>query len=125
MTSSQVFDCASLLQRFEGVRARSLKLQENWSDEDCLLQAMPDASPVRWHLAHTTWFFETFVLDSMQPSYSTFDRSFGHLFNSYYQSIGTPFPRAQRGLLSRPGRAGFYATESTWKLPWASCCKAP
>ncbi len=63
---------------------------------------MPDASPTRWHLAHTTWFFETFVLRSL-PGYEVVHPQFEHLFNSYYNSVGTQFPRPRRGLLSRPG----------------------
>jgi ergothioneine biosynthesis protein EgtB len=63
---------------------------------------MPDASPVRWHLAHTTWFFETFALPRAGASYQPWDASFAYLFNSYYNTIGTQFPRAQRGVLSRP-----------------------
>jgi ergothioneine biosynthesis protein EgtB len=63
---------------------------------------MPDASPIRWHLAHTTWFFETFVLLKAKPQTQAFDPHFQQLFNSYYNAIGEPFPRAKRGMLSRP-----------------------
>jgi ergothioneine biosynthesis protein EgtB len=66
---------------------------------------MPDVSPTKWHLAHTTWFFETFVLDTANPTYRAFDASYGYLFNSYYNSVGAMHPRAERGLLSRPGRS--------------------
>lgn len=71
------------------------------SAEDCCIQSMPDVSPTRWHLAHTTWFFETFVLAG-QGGYSRFDESFEYLFNSYYNSVGEQFPRDRRGLISRP-----------------------
>ena len=67
-----------------------------------MVQSMPDTSPARWHMAHTTWFFETFILGS-QPDYTPFDDQFQFLFNSYYNSVGDQFPRPQRGLISRPG----------------------
>lgn len=71
------------------------------SPEDCCIQSMPDVSPTRWHLAHTTWFFETFIL-AEQRGYRRFDESFEYLFNSYYNSVGEQFPRQRRGLISRP-----------------------
>ncbi len=63
---------------------------------------MPDASPVKWHLAHTTWFFETFVLIPHAPGYEPFHPSFGYLFNSYYNAVGDRLPRPRRGLMTRP-----------------------
>lgn len=87
--------------RYELTRARSLKLTRGLSAEDQALQSMPDASPVKWHLAHTTWFFETFFLRD-QPAYKRFDPRFAYLFNSYYNAEGDRHPRPQRGLLSRP-----------------------
>jgi ergothioneine biosynthesis protein EgtB len=70
--------------------------------EDCVVQSMPDVSPTRWHLAHTTWFFETFVLRKADASYRSPDPQFEYLFNSYYNTVGDQFPRSRRGLLSRP-----------------------
>ncbi len=64
---------------------------------------MPDASPTKWHLAHTTWFFETFILSRLQPNYRVFDEAYGFLFNSYYEALGARHPRPDRGLLTRPG----------------------
>ncbi|QJE72983.1 ergothioneine biosynthesis protein EgtB [Aerophototrophica crusticola] len=86
---------------FSAVRARSLALAEGLSAEDMVVQSMPDASPVKWHLAHTTWFFETFVLGphgGRQP----WRAEWGFLFNSYYDAIGDRHPRPKRGLLTRP-----------------------
>jgi len=83
------------------VRAASLALVASLSPEDMLAQSMPDASPVKWHLAHTTWFFETFVLAEL-PEFRPFHPGYAALFNSYYNSVGAPYPRGQRGLLTRP-----------------------
>src|SRR5262249_17048593 len=70
--------------------------------EDYVIQSMPEASPVKWHLAHTTWFFETFVLSAHVSDYRPFDPRFKFLFNSYYNAVGPLWARPQRGLLSRP-----------------------
>lgn len=90
------------LQRYRQVRASSLALLPYLSAEDCCVQAMPDASPLKWHLAHTSWFFETFLL-ARAEDYVPFNPAFRHLFNSYYNGIGAQFPRLQRGMLTRPG----------------------
>src|SRR5436305_2334076 len=92
-----------LLQGFRDVRAATLALAAPLGPEDCAIQSMPDASPVKWHLAHTTWFFETFVLAPDVPGYRPFDPAFGYLFNSYYNAVGDRLPRARRGLMTRPG----------------------
>ncbi|ASM49908.1 hypothetical protein PESP_a1852 [Pseudoalteromonas espejiana DSM 9414] len=88
--------------QFHYARQYSLSLVKHLSAEDCQLQAMDDASPMKWHLAHTTWFFETFLLAKHLPNYTVFDESFKVLFNSYYNGIGEQFKRANRGSLSRP-----------------------
>ncbi|MFG0262960.1 MAG: ergothioneine biosynthesis protein EgtB [Novipirellula sp. JB048] len=89
---------------YRATRRFTDRLVEPLSAEDCVVQSMDDASPVRWHLAHTTWFFETFLLRP-QSGYRVFNPHFGFLFNSYYNSIGKQYPRSQRGLISRPGLA--------------------
>ena len=83
-------------------RQRTEALVQRLSAEDMAVQSMPDASPTKWHLAHTTWFFEAFLLLVHKPGYRSFDRSYGYLFNSYYETLGPRQPRAQRGLLTRP-----------------------
>ncbi len=97
-------DVSVLVERYRAVRARSLALIAGLSAEDCAAQAMPEASPQKWHLAHTSWFFETFVIPAGAP-YRSPDQRYRHLFNSYYQGIGPPYPRAQRGLVTRPSLA--------------------
>jgi len=89
-------------QAFEQVRKTTLALARPLSAEDCQVQSMPDASPVKWHLAHTTWFFETFLLERFDPAYTPCNPHFRVLFNSYYNAVGDKHPRPQRGLLSRP-----------------------
>lgn len=93
----------TLLTRFENVRMATTRLAEPLSDEDCCAQSMCDASPVKWHLAHTTWFFETFVLERFEPGFQPFNAAFRVLFNSYYNGVGAQHPRSQRGLITRPG----------------------
>src|SRR5690606_5184254 len=87
---------------FEEVRATTLRLAEPLSEEDCVVQSMPDASPVKWHLAHTTWFFETFVLERFERGFKPFHPAFRVLFNSYYNGVGEKHPRPERGMLTRP-----------------------
>lgn len=94
-----------LAEQYGAVRRRSLMLAGPLSDEDCGAQSMPDASPVKWHLAHTTWFFETFVLEPHEAGFAPFNPAFRVLFNSYYNGIGERHPRARRGLLTRPPMA--------------------
>jgi ergothioneine biosynthesis protein EgtB len=91
--------------RYAQVRAATLALADGLSAEDCALQSMPDASPVKWHLAHTTWFFETFVLEPHLPGFAPFDPAFRVLYNSYYVQVGARHPRPERGLISRPALA--------------------
>jgi ergothioneine biosynthesis protein EgtB len=93
---------AASIDDYAAVRGTTVALTMPLSAEDCALQSMPDASPVKWHLAHTTWFFETFVLEPHVRGYRTFDRAYGYLFNSYYNAVGERHPRPERGMLSRP-----------------------
>jgi ergothioneine biosynthesis protein EgtB len=93
----------SIFESYAAVRARTQALIEGLSEADCQVQSMPDASPLKWHLAHTTWFFETFVLERFAVGFKPFDPAFRVLFNSYYQGVGEQYPRTQRGLVTRPG----------------------
>ncbi len=91
-----------LTRRYRSVRRWSEALCEPLAVEDFVVQSMPDASPTRWHLAHTTWFFETFALARWERDYRPVNDDYQVLFNSYYNSVSEQFPRAQRGLLTRP-----------------------
>jgi ergothioneine biosynthesis protein EgtB len=95
-------DRKNLIEGYRQVRAFSRKLCEPLATEDFVVQSMPDVSPTRWHLAHMTWFFETFVLRDAVPGYKEHNPHYSFLFNSYYNTVGSPFPRALRGLLTRP-----------------------
>ena len=93
---------SALASRFAAVRALSADLVAPLSDADATIQSMDDASPAKWHLAHTTWFFETFVLRDHVPGYQLFDERWPFLFNSYYEAEGQRHARPRRGMLSRP-----------------------
>ncbi|MCB9854406.1 MAG: ergothioneine biosynthesis protein EgtB [Phycisphaerales bacterium] len=93
---------ASILADYASIRATTLRLVESLSAEDCAIQAMPEASPAKWHLAHSTWFFEAFVLAPNIVDYTPISETYLYLFNSYYNAMGRQFHRPHRGLLSRP-----------------------
>lgn len=98
---SAVSERAALLaERYRAIRQMTERLSAPLTPEDCAVQSMPDCSPVKWHLAHTSWFFETFALES--TAYRPFHPQFRMLFNSYYQTVGAQYSRPQRGLLTRP-----------------------
>ncbi|MBI3715033.1 MAG: DinB family protein, partial [Betaproteobacteria bacterium] len=99
----------SLRDRFLRVRNLSERLAAPLSAEDCSLQSMPDASPTKWHLAHTSWFFETFLLEQYQPDFKPFHAAFRVLFNSYYNGVGDKHPRHERGLIATPDFANVLA----------------
>src|SRR5260370_4682670 len=88
--------------RFEAIRRETESLAANLTPEDQAIQSMPEISPTKWHLAHTSWFFETFILGPFDPGYRVCDPAFAYLFNSYYEAVGPRHPRPERGLLSRP-----------------------
>ncbi len=92
----------SLPNQFKKIRIRTIELCAGLEPEDYVVQSMADASPAKWHLAHTTWFFENFILAERLPEYRRFNADYHHLFNSYYYSAGEMYPRPRRGLLSRP-----------------------
>jgi len=91
-----------LAARYSRIRRVSLEICEPLQTEDFVVQSMPDASPTKWHLAHTSWFFEQFLLKPLLAGYRAFHPDFEYLFNSYYQSVGRMHARPQRGLLTRP-----------------------
>ena len=94
-----------LADRYQRVRALSERLAQPLELEDCVAQSMPDASPVKWHLAHTTWFFETFVLRRVERNFRVYREGWAYLFNSYYEAEGQRIAREQRGLITRPTMA--------------------
>ena len=94
-----------LLARWIACRTRSVELAEPLSDADATVQSMADTSPTKWHLAHTTWFLEEFILKKFIASYRAYDPQYGFLFNSYYEAVGARHPRPLRGLLT-PAKPG-------------------
>ncbi|HYJ29440.1 MAG TPA: DinB family protein, partial [Allosphingosinicella sp.] len=101
-TNIRAGDARDAAGHYRVVRALSRAIAAPLSDADATIQPMADASPAKWHLAHTTWFFETFVLRDHVPGYRPFDARWAYLFNSYYEGEGERHPRARRGMLSRP-----------------------
>src|SRR5262249_4309188 len=90
-----------LTDRYRAIRAETEARAAPLSPEDQQIQSMPDCSPTKWHLAHTTWFFETFLLADL-PGYTAFNSAYAYLFNSYYEAVGPRHPRPARGMLTRP-----------------------
>jgi ergothioneine biosynthesis protein EgtB len=105
----QALSSSAVADEYVRVRRTTEQLCEPLEIEDYGLQSMPEASPVKWHLAHSTWFFETFVLKAHGANYRPHRSDFEYLFNSYYNAVGSPWPRARRGLLSRPTVSEVYA----------------
>lgn len=102
-------DHDQLAARFAASRAQSEALAAHFSAEDWMLQSMEAASPIKWNLAHTSWFYETFILEPFAPGYERFDETFGYLFNSYYNQVGAMHARARRGVISRPSGSSVLA----------------
>ena len=114
---------SSLADQFLAVRAQTEALAKPLTPEDCQLQSMPDASPTKWHLAHLTWFFETFILEKFEPGFEPFDARFRVLFNSYYNGIGDKHPRGQGARLSRQHRDNPIISFSMFaKVNFATAC---
>jgi ergothioneine biosynthesis protein EgtB len=114
-----------LAARYAAVRAHSLALAAPLSEADCQVQSMPDASPTKWHLAHVTWFFETFVLERFEANFQPHHPAFRVLFNSYYQGVGEQHPRAQRGLITRPDLAAVKAYRANVDARMAALLAGP
>jgi ergothioneine biosynthesis protein EgtB len=104
-SSLDAADRVALHDHYGRVRDLTDDLAAPLSDEDQVVQSIPDVSPTKWHRAHTTWFFETFLLTALVERYAPFDPAYAYLFNSYYEAVGPRHPRPQRGLLSRPSVA--------------------
>jgi ergothioneine biosynthesis protein EgtB len=104
-TNPAARDASALARRYAEVRAVTRELAAPLSPEDAAIQSMPEASPAKWHLAHTTWFFETFILEARDAARKPFDAAYRVLFNSYYNAVGDKHPRPERGMLSRPALA--------------------
>ena len=109
VTPPSLHEASAQTSRYRAIRATTEALCRPLEVEDYVLQAMPDVSPTRWHLAHVSWFFETFLLEPNVPGYRPFDRRYRTLFNSYYNAVGAQFSRPDRGHLSRPTVAEVYA----------------
>ena len=122
----------SLQSAYRTIRRSTVELVAGLSDADLTAQSADFASPGKWHLAHTSWFFEQFVLQAFHPSYEAFDARFAFLFNSYYNAVGPRQARAQRGLLTRPSLSVVMdyrarvdrAMESFWAEPMPKACEA-
>ncbi len=102
MSAGAQLQPSQLQNHYAAIRAVTLGLCAPLAVEDHVVQTMPDVSPPKWHLAHTTWFFETFVLQEYCPAYQPVQAHYRRLFNAYYVRVGASHPRAERGLLSRP-----------------------
>ncbi|KRE63527.1 ergothioneine biosynthesis protein EgtB [Nostocoides sp. Soil756] len=102
-TSAPLWDATTLTSRYEEVRGHTERLAAPLSPEDQTVQSMADVSPTKWHRAHVTWFFETFVLSGHEPGFAPFQDRYWFLFNSYYESLGPRYARPDRGLVTRPG----------------------
>jgi ergothioneine biosynthesis protein EgtB len=111
-SQAQAHIAPSLSEHYQQVRQLSEQICQPLAIEDYVIQTMPDVSPAKWHLAHTAWFFETFLLTPHLEHYSSFHPQYGYLFNSYYEAVGQRHPRPQRGLLSRPTVAEVYQYRS-------------
>ena len=121
----QAGGAGALARRYAAVRAWTERLAAPLSPEDQCVQSMPDASPAKWHRAHVTWFFETFVLQRFQPGYRRFDPAFAFLFNSYYEAAGPRHARPRRGMLTRPASAEVGAYRAHVDAAMAALLGAP
>ena len=124
MTMSGPAAPSDLLEEYLRIRATTERLASVLSAEDQTVQTMPDVSPTKWHRAHVTWFFETFVLGEYASGYHAFDDAYAYIFNSYYEAMGARHPRPERGLLVTSGhRRDRPLSRPTSTVRWTPCCR--
>ena len=116
---------SELLEDYARVRALTEHLASLLSAEDQTVQTMPDVSPTKWHRAHVTWFFETFLLGEYAAGYRVFDDRYTYIFNSYYEAVGARHPRPERGFSRGPASPTSRATAPTSTPPWHRCSSIP
>jgi len=114
-----------LLERYRAVRNFTAHLCRDLEPEDYVVQSMPDVSPTKWHLAHTSWFFETFIVKPWMPRYRPEVPQYAYLFNSYYNAAGNMHRRDLRGLISRPTVAETYRFRNLSTNAWGNCLRKP
>ena len=120
-STAPTWDADSLRTRFDEVRDHTEILSAPLSPEDQTVQSMADVSPTKWHRAHVTWFFETFLLAEHEPGFAPFQDRYWFLFNSYYEAVGPRYARARRGVITRPAPTTWASTAATSTTACATC----
>lgn len=124
-TGSGLDTADTLAESYRSVRQLTEQLTAPLTAEDMVIQSMPDTSPPKWHLAHTAWFFETFILQPRLPGYRLFHPRYGFLFNSYYNQVGPFHARPRRACWPAPSPRTYWPTGRTWTVTCSSCCTPP
>ena len=125
MTMSGPAAPSDLLEEYLRIRATTERLASVLSAEDQTVQTMPDVSPTKWHRAHVTWFFETFVLGEYAQGYHAFDDAYAYIFNSYYEAMGARHPRPDAASCHVQGSTRSPDIALTWTARWTPCCTIP